>query len=191
MSRRQASRRAQRNQFGVDGMPTYRRVRRGLVTTLARLLRQEIAIGLIVFLAAPFGGSVSVLAQQTVPAPQTAPVPQISGTSSSQPSGQSPTTESEKPLNGVSPNQDNNPSNVPRPAQEQQQGGAPAPLGTAVAPYEKGIGVAASRPAGAVIAPAKQRRTRSFVIKLGVLIGACAAVGTVVALSSASPSQPH
>jgi hypothetical protein len=64
-------------------------------------------------------------------------------------------------------------------------------LGTAVAPYETGIGVAASRPAGAVIAPAKQRRTRSFVIKLGVLIGACAAVGTVVALSNASPSQPH
>jgi hypothetical protein len=172
-------------------MLTYRRVRRGLVTTLARLLRQEIAIGLIVFMAAPFGGSVSVFAQQTVPGPQTAPVPQISGTSSSQPPSQSPATENEKPVNGTSQNQDNNPSNVPQPAQGQQQGGAPAPLGTAVAPYEKGIGVAASRPAGAVIAPAKQRRTRSFVIKLGVLIGACAAVGTVVALSNASPSQPH
>jgi hypothetical protein len=155
------------------------------------LLRQEIAIGLIVFMAAPFGGSVSVFAQQTVPGPQTAPVPQISGTSSSQPPSQSPATENEKPVNGTSQNQDNNPSNVPQPAQGQQQGGAPAPLGTAVAPYEKGIGVAASRPAGAVIAPAKQRRTRSFVIKLGVLIGACAAVGTVVALSNASPSQPH
>lgn len=166
-------------------MLTRRRVRRGLVTTLARLLRQEIAAGLIVLMAAPFGGSVSVFAQQT------APVPQISGASSSQPPSQSPTTENEKPVNGTSPNQDNNPSNAPRPAQEQQQGGAPAPLGTAVAPYEKGIGVAASRPAGAVIAPAKQRRTRSFVIKLGVLIGACAAVGTVVALSNASPSQPH
>ncbi len=142
MSRRQTSRRAQRNRFGVDGMLIYRRVRRGLVTNLARLLRQEIAIGLIVFLAAPFGGSVSVFAQQTVPTPQ------ISGTSSSQPPSQNPATENEKPANGTSQNQENNPSNVPRPAQEQQQGGAPVPLGTAVAPYEKGIGVAASRPAG-------------------------------------------
>jgi hypothetical protein len=60
-----------------------------------------------------------------------------------------------------------------------------------VAPYEKGIGIAASRPAGAVIAPAKQRRTRSFVIKTSLIIGAAVAVGTVVALSSGSPSRPQ
>ena len=185
MSRRQTSRRARRNRFGVDGMLKDRRVRRGLVTILARWLRQEIAISLIVFLAAPFGGSVSVFAQQTVPTPQ------ISGSSSSQPASQSSSAGNEKPVNGTSQSQNNNPSDVSRPAQGQQQGGAQTPLGTAVAPYETGIGVAASRPAGAVIAPAKQRRTRSFVIKLGVLIGACAAVGTVVALSNASPSQPH
>ena len=64
-------------------------------------------------------------------------------------------------------------------------------MGTAVAPYEKGVGVAASRPAGAVIAPAKQKRTRSFLIKSGLLIGAGVAVGSVVALSNASPSRPH
>jgi hypothetical protein len=174
MSRKRTSRRAQRNRFGVDGMLKCRPV--GLLTVTKRLLRQKIAISLIFFLAAPFGGSVSTFAQQT------APTPQISGTSSSQPP-------SEKPGNGTSPTEDT--SNVPRTPQGQQQGGDQAPLGTAVAPYEKGIGVAASRPAGVVIAPAKQRRTRSFAIKLGVLIGACAAVGTVVALSSASPSQPH
>jgi hypothetical protein len=155
------------------------------VTISARLLRQEIAISLIVFLAAPLGGSVSAFAQQTVPTPQ------VNGASSSQPLPQRPEIENEKPATSPSPTSDSNPSNVPRTVQEQQQGGTQAPLGTAVAPYEKGIGVAASRPAGAVIAPAKQRRTRSFVIKLGVLIGACAAVGTVVALSNASPSQPH
>ena len=187
MSRRQTSRRARRNRFGVDGMLKYRRVRRGLVTTLARLLRQEIAVGLMVLLAAPFGGPVSAFAQQTAPTPQTVPTPQISGTSSSQP----PSESSPKPVIDTNRSQDNNPPNAPRPAQGQQQDGAQAPLGTAVAPYEKGIGVAASRPAGAVIAPAKQRRTRSFAIKLGVLIGACVAVGTVVALSSTSPSQPH
>jgi hypothetical protein len=161
------------------------------MTISARLLRQEIAISLIVFLAAPFGGPVSVFAQQTVPAPQAVPTPQISGTSSSQPPSQSSETDTEKPVNGTSQSQANNPSNGSRPAQGQQQGGTQAPLGTAVAPYEAGIGVAASRPAGVVIAPAKQRRTRSFAIKLGVIIGACAAVGTVVALSNASPSQPH
>jgi hypothetical protein len=80
---------------------------------------------------------------------------------------------------------------VPNAPQGQQQGETPAPVGTAVAPYEKGIGVAASRPAGAVIAPAKQKRSRSFMIKVGVLIGAAVAVGTVVGLSVASPSRPH
>lgn len=86
------------------------------------------------------------------------------------------------------------PSNMQPPAPQAAQpaqAAPPAPVGTAAAPYEKGIGVAASRPAGVVIAPAKQRRSRSFLIKTGLLIGAAVAVGTVVALSSASPSQPH
>lgn len=65
------------------------------------------------------------------------------------------------------------------------------PIGTAVAPYEKTTGVTASRPAGAVIAPAKQRRVRSILIKVGVIVAAGVAVGTVVALSHGSPSQPH
>ncbi len=77
-------------------------------------------------------------------------------------------------------------------APQQQQKDVPGqPVGTAVAPYEKGIGVAASRPAGAVIAPAKQRRTRSFLIKGGLILGAAVAVGTVVGLSSSSSSRPH
>jgi hypothetical protein len=73
----------------------------------------------------------------------------------------------------------------------QQQNGAAQPLGTAAAPYERTLGVSASRPAGAVIAPAKQRRTRAFLIRMGVIVGACVAIGTVAALSHASPSQPH
>lgn len=76
-------------------------------------------------------------------------------------------------------------------APEQQQKSTSMPLGTAVAPYENPVGVAVSRPAGAAIAPAKQRRTRSIVIKVGVLLGACVALGTVVALSAGSPSRPH
>jgi hypothetical protein len=74
---------------------------------------------------------------------------------------------------------------------EYQQDSAPKPVGTAAAPYEKTTGVAASRPAGAVIAPAKQRRARSILIRVGVIVGAAVAIGTVVALSRASPSRPN
>lgn len=73
----------------------------------------------------------------------------------------------------------------------QSQPPASNPVGTAVAPYEETSGVTASRPAGAVIAPAKQRRVRAILIKIGIVVGAAAAVGTVVALSHASPGQPH
>jgi hypothetical protein len=51
-------------------------------------------------------------------------------------------------------------------------------------------GAAAYQPAGAAIAPAKQRRSRSFLIRMGVLAAAGIAVGSVVALSSASSSKP-
>jgi hypothetical protein len=74
---------------------------------------------------------------------------------------------------------------------DQQQNTAPKPVGTAAAPYEKTTGVAASRPAGAVIAPAKQRRARTILIRVGVIVGAAVAVGTVVGLSKASPSRPN
>ena len=78
-----------------------------------------------------------------------------------------------------------------QPSPNQQQNSTQEPLGTAAAPLVKTTGVAASRPAGAAIAPAKQRRARSILIKVGVLVGASVAVGTVVILSSASPSRPH
>ena len=72
-----------------------------------------------------------------------------------------------------------------------QQNPAQEPVGTAAAGPVKATGVAASQPAGAAIAPAKQRRTRSILIKVSALVGAGIAVGTVVALSSASPSRPR
>jgi len=71
------------------------------------------------------------------------------------------------------------------------QNNAQQPVGTAAAGAVKATGIAASQPAGAAIAPAKQRRTRSVLIKVGVLAGAAVAVGTVVALSAASPSRPR
>ena len=44
---------------------------------------------------------------------------------------------------------------------QQQPNGGANPVGTAVAPAPRTTGVAGSRPAGAVIAPAKQRRVNS------------------------------
>ena len=55
---------------------------------------------------------------------------------------------------------------------------------------ETATGVAASKPAGAAIAPAKQRRVRTILISLGVVAAACVAVGIVAGLSRTSPSQP-
>lgn len=82
---------------------------------------------------------------------------------------------------------------TPMPAQqapEQQQTTPQQPVGTAAAPYEKPTGVAGSRPAGAAIAPAKQRRVRAIVIRVGIVLAAGAAVGAVVGLSKATHSTP-
>jgi hypothetical protein len=64
------------------------------------------------------------------------------------------------------------------------------PVGTAVAQPIQTTGIAAARPVGAAIAPGKQRRTRSILIKVGALVGAGVAVGTTMALSLGSSSRP-
>lgn len=51
-------------------------------------------------------------------------------------------------------------------------------------------GVAASQPAGVAIAPAKQRRVRTLVLRTGALIGAGVAVGSVIALTAGTSSKP-
>jgi outer membrane biosynthesis protein TonB len=76
------------------------------------------------------------------------------------------------------------------PAVAQQPARSTQPTGTAAAQAGKLSGNAASRPAGAAIAPAKQRQVRSFLIKMGVIAGAGVAIGTVAALSKGSPSRP-
>lgn len=79
---------------------------------------------------------------------------------------------------------------APAPATPQTPPGTQKPAGTAAAEIANPSGVTASKPAGVAIAPAKQRRVRSFLIKMGAVMGAAAAVGTVVALSQGSPSRP-
>jgi hypothetical protein len=74
----------------------------------------------------------------------------------------------------------------PAPTQQAQQ----KPEGTAAAEAPNATGVAASQPAGVAIAPGKQHRARTIVIRVGAILGAGAAVGTVVALTAATPSKP-
>ncbi len=72
-------------------------------------------------------------------------------------------------------------NNVPPPA--------PQPSGPAVAPEVQVSGGAASKPAGVAIAPPKQRQIRTWLIRFGFIAGAGVALGTVAALSAASPGR--
>jgi hypothetical protein len=72
----------------------------------------------------------------------------------------------------------------------QQQQTQREPLGAAAAEGIRTAGGGASRPAGSAIAPAKQHQVRSFLIKLGAIAAAGAAIGTVYALSKGTSSTP-
>ena len=142
-----------------------------------------IACGLVLLLMAPLERAAAAQQpQQNQTSTQTsssslpqAPVPSTDqNTSGQNTSGQSASAQS---ASAVQPGQDQQPAN-------------PA-VGTAAAPYEKSTGIAATRPAGAVIAPAKQRRIHSILIKVGIVAGAGAAIAAVALLSHSSPSQPH
>lgn len=88
------------------------------------------------------------------------------------------------------PDRSSQASSRPSAQSRQQQQTPHEPVGTAAAESVQTTGVAASRPAGAAVAPAKQRRARSILIKVGALVGAGVAVGTTMALSQGSPSKP-
>ena len=77
-----------------------------------------------------------------------------------------------------------------RSSSPQPQSAAQKPVGTAAAEKPTVGGVAASSSAGAAIAPGKQRRVRILLIKVAAIAGAGIAIGTVAALSNASPSKP-
>ncbi len=64
------------------------------------------------------------------------------------------------------------------------------PVGTAAAEPTHAAGVAASQPAGVAVAPAKQRRARTIVIRVGALVGAGVAVGTIAALTLGTSGRP-
>jgi hypothetical protein len=89
-------------------------------------------------------------------------------------SGQTDTTQS-----AAAQNQDQNQDQEPQ-----------RPVGTAAAEAPKTKGVTAAQPSGIAIAPAKQRRVRTIILRVGAIVAAGAAVGTVIALTEATPSRP-
>jgi hypothetical protein len=89
-----------------------------------------------------------------------------------------------EPPSGPQPAQSSAPSDAAE-AQSLQ----PA-VGTAVAPAPAILPIAAAEPAGTAVAPAKQRRVRKIVLKVGVLVAATAALGTVLILTETTPSKP-
>src|SRR5882724_7883002 len=150
---------------------------------------------LILVLVAMLTGVPSALAQQTQPAasPNVAPtpIPQADQT--------------QGPLEPVAPAplpdspSASQPPQQPTTVQTAPAGNAPAvpsghrpidPQGAATAETAPTLGGAASKPAGAAIAPAKQRQMRSFLIKLGAIAGAGIALGTVYALTRGTSSTP-
>jgi hypothetical protein len=160
------------------------------------VIKRHLAGSLVILLAAAFA-SAGAAAQQPAPASSHAGASEQAQNDLA--AASQPQNSSTPAANGAQSGSQNAQSDNPQPSNPQpsnaqpsnaQTGSAPA-VGTAAAPYEKPMGVTASRPAGAVIAPAKQRRVRSILIKIGVVVGAGVAIGTVAALSHASPSQPH
>lgn len=154
----------------------------------ANWLQRQFASGLVVLLAVPL----TAQTQQPLPSQQegTSSVEQAqpqtpdqtSDHAAGRPAAQTNSTVPEGPSSTAPLTNNTNQASPQTPTQ---------PVGTAAAPYEKTLGAASSRPAGAVIAPAKQRRSHSLLIKVGLIVGGAAAIGTVVALSKASPNRPN
>lgn len=141
-------------------------------------LKQAVAMVLAVVLTTPL-----VQAMPELPGQQDAAAQQQ--TSPAQPAGDQQNTQPSAPALETRPQQTSPPT-----ADQMQQNSGAKPLGTAAAPLTKPTGIAASRPAGAAIAPAKQRRVRKIVIRVGIVVAAAAAVGAVAGLSQSSSGRP-
>lgn len=147
------------------------------------------AMGLAILMMLPLENVAEAQAQSAAPTPQV-----------SQSGAANPPQDASSSANGASgtASGDSYPD-APSPASSQsgdsrtnqeQQNEQTKPLGTAAAPYTKPTGVMGSKPAGAVIAPAKQRRVHAILISVGIVAAAGIAIGTVAALSKGSPSRP-
>jgi hypothetical protein len=153
-------------------------VREVVMKVLSCWLRKQLTGCLILLLVFPLAEPTTSLAQQA-PAGAQQPSASSNDGAQQQPGNASQTVQppAAPPASGQS-------------STDQQQNGTNKPVGTAAAPVETTSGVAASRPAGAVIAPAKQHRARAILIRVSIVVAAAVAVGVVVGLSKSSPNRP-
>ena len=151
------------------------------------LNRNLLCAGLCAF-ALCFPADIVVLAQQAPGGTQSTPSEKVSmNLSASEELPDSPgASQSQSQSAPTSQNNTQNNSNSEQ-AQEQK---VQRPVGTAAAEAPKVSGITAAQPAGIAIAPAKQKRARAIVIKVGAIVGGAAALGAVIALSRATPSKP-
>ena len=128
-------------------------------------------------------------------APQQPVVAEPSQASSNNESGATPDSASSQPVttypDASGAEQKTQPAQTGSlPSAPQPKTGPAEPQGAATAEKVSTAGGAAAKPAGVAIAPAKQHRTRSLLIKVGALAAAGVAAGTVYALSRGTPSVP-
>lgn len=165
-------------------------------------IRRETACCLVIFLALPVANALPLQPQQKVSRQRSSSVTSLqSQTASADIPDENAISEASTPevvypdeptpVHTQTSDQNGLPNALPPEPRPAQQSTVQTPVGTAAAPYEKIIGITASRPAGAVVAPAKQRRAWSILIRVGVVVGAVVAIGTVALLSRASPSRPN
>lgn len=123
-------------------------------------------------------------------AQEDAPQQSSSSPSTSSSPAQAPSSQTTAAPNSTDPNRTDPNQTDPSQTDPKQKEVPQRPVGTAAAEAPKVNGVTAAQPAGVAIAPAKQRRVRTIVLRVGALLGAGAALGTVIALTAATPSKP-
>lgn len=102
---------------------------------------------------------------------------------------EAPTPQEEQPQPASQPSQTPATTTITEPAPKEQKQ-TTEPVGAAAAEKVPTAGGAASKPAGAAIAPAKQHQTRSLLIKIGAIAAGGIAAGTIYALSKGTSSKP-
>jgi len=160
-----------------------------------------------IVLVAAFWLPQQLIAQNTIaPADQPAQTDQTPATGNAQTPQQTPAASgatvnpSQAPLQPVTTypdasgnqQQPNTSAGTPQAPQPKQQPRTQQtePQGAATAERLPTAGGSAAKPAGVAIAPAKQHRTRSLLIKFGALAAAGVAAGTIYALSRGTSSTP-
>jgi hypothetical protein len=160
------------------------------MTTLVLRFSRLIAAALVLLVAAQMSEAAALpiqeLQQQTAPPQPATPAPAPRADTQVAQTAELPESPVPAQRNTAQPA----PELVSSSSQDAQQPDAQKPVGTAAGPSTRPVGVAGSRPSGAAIAPAKQRRVKAILIRISLIAAGAAAVGAVVGLSKESPSKP-